>query len=110
MYESTYKKLEMIFGVILEKLIYIGVLFVVFVVFKRTSKQTVTSVYWALSAGVTLFLTTLFAGFTSTNGQLFLKRITGIAPSEASEITFGILSIIIPILWLILFVINLKKI
>lgn len=99
----------MILGVILEKLIYIGILFVVFIVFKRASKQTLTSVYWTLSAAVTLFLTTLFAGFSSTNGQMSLKRMTGIAPSEASETLFGIVSLIIPILWLILFVIHLKK-
>ena len=99
----------MIFGVILEKLIYVGILVAIFVVFKRASKQTLKSVYWALTAGITLFLSTLFSSFTSTNGQLLLKRVTGIAPSESSEILFGILSIIILILWLILFVINLKK-
>lgn len=99
----------MILGIVVEKLIYIGILVAVFVVFKRASKQTLKSVYWTVAAGVTLFLSTLFAGFTSTNGQLFLKQVTDIAPSEASEILFGILSIIIPILWLVFFIISLKK-
>lgn len=96
-------------GIIVEKIIYIGILVAVFVVFKRASNQILKSVYWTIAAGVTLYLSILFAGFTSTNGQLFLKRAVGIAPSEASETSFGILSIITPILWLIFFIISLKK-
>jgi len=99
----------MVLGMIIEKLIYIGILFTVFVVFKKASKQTLKSIYWTVAAGVALFLSTLFADFTSTNGQLLLEQVTGIAPSETLEISFGILSIIIPILWMVFFMISLKK-
>ena len=99
----------MIVGLILEKLIYLGICIAVFVVFKRASKDSLKSFFWAFSAGITLFLTTLFAEFTSTNGQNFLKRISGIEPSEASEILFSILTIILPILWFTFFFRTLKK-
>lgn len=99
----------MVIAIILDKLIYVAICIAVFVIFKRASKDTLKSFFWTLTAGITLFLFTLFSEFTSTNGQLFLKKVTGIAPSEGSEILFAFLAIIIPIIWLILFIIKLKK-
>jgi len=74
-----------------------------FCCFKRATNNTPKALVWAMSAGIILFLATLFAGFTSSNGQQVLKRATGLAPSEMSEIIFGLLSILMPVIWLVAF-------
>ena len=98
----------MIIGIILEKLIYIGILITVFVIFRRASRNTIKAFLWTFTAGVTLFLTMLSAELTSSNGQYLLKNITGIAPSEASEVLFSVLALMLPILWLVFFIRALK--
>ena len=93
---------------IFDKLIYVGICIAIFVIFKRASKNNLKSFLWSVSAAVVLFFAVLFSEFTSINGQRLLERMTRIEPSAASEITFTILTFLLPILWLIFFVKNLR--